>query len=76
MPVGVDDRGHPVAGAELLQHVRDVSLDRGLADVEPPRDFGIAEGLSDEFQNLALALGQLRGQRIRRGRRRSLEQSR
>ncbi len=55
MPVGVDHRGDPVTGAELLQHVRDVRLHGRLAEVELGGDLGIGEAARDRVEDLAFA---------------------
>ena len=42
-----DDRLHAVAEAELLEDVRDVRLDGGLADVELLADLGVGQAAGD-----------------------------
>ena len=48
----------PVADADLLQHVRDVTLDRLARKEELLRDLGIACPVGDQADDLALALRQ------------------
>ena len=59
------DRLDAVAQAELLQHVRDVRLDRRLADEQRLADLGVRPALGDQREDLPLPLGQL-GEPLRR----------
>src|SRR5207342_135865 len=52
-----------VGQPELLEDRLDVPLDRARAEVEPLGDGAIGAALSDERENVALALGQLVEQR-------------
>src|SRR5204863_9664394 len=47
-----------VADADLLQHVRDVALDRFPGEEELPRDLGIASAFRDQLCDRALPVGQ------------------
>ena len=57
--VGEHDCLDSVAEAELLENVRDVRLDRRLADVEVFRNLPVREAAGDEAKDLSLALAQV-----------------
>ena len=70
--VGVDDRLHPVAQAELHEHPPDVGLHRRLADEQLRADLGVVAAAPDQLEDLLLAGRQTvepGGGRRRRGRR-------
>src|SRR6266550_2500352 len=48
-----------VAEVELLEDVRDVCLDGGVADVELSADLGVREAAGDQAEHVELALCQL-----------------
>jgi hypothetical protein len=50
---------HAVAEVELLEDVRDVRLDGGVADVELLRYLRVREPVRDQAKDLLLARGQL-----------------
>src|SRR4051794_34250843 len=52
--VGENHGLHAISQAELGQHVRDVRLDRVLAEHEPGGDLGVREPLGDEAQDVEL----------------------
>src|SRR4051794_16389072 len=58
--VGVDDRLHAVAQAELAEQVGDMALDGCLGDDEHFGDLAVRQSSGEHAQDLALALGQLR----------------
>src|SRR4029077_18145687 len=53
------DRLDAVAEFELLEDMRDVRLDGGVADVELAPDLRVREARSDEAEDLPLARGEL-----------------
>jgi hypothetical protein len=57
--VGEHDRLDAVAEVELLEDVRDVGLDRGVADVELLRDLQVGEAVCDQAEDFQFARGQL-----------------
>jgi hypothetical protein len=65
--MGQHDRLDAVAEIQLLQDVRDVGLDRCVADVELLCDLRIRVALRDQPQDLPLAVGQLVEPGRRRG---------
>src|SRR2546430_12880538 len=62
---GVDHRFHARMQVQLLEDVPDVILDGVLGDVELLRDIPVVQALSDELEDLHLALGQARGRHLR-----------
>lgn len=72
VPMREHDGLDAVAGAELLQHVGHVGLDRGLADEQARGDLGVAQGFGDEPQHLGLTVreGFREDEGLHRGRRR------
>ena len=59
--VGVDDRLHPVAQAELHEHPPDVGLHRGLAHDQLGADLGVVAAPADQLEHLLLARSGGRG---------------
>src|SRR5215472_7150883 len=53
-----DHRLHAVAQLQLVEHVGNVGLDRGLADMKSGGDLGVGEASRDLFQDLGFALGE------------------
>ena len=74
--VGEHDRLHAVAQAELLEDVRDVRLDRRLADEELLPDLCVRQARGDEAEDLVLARGELAELLGRRGARDARELAR
>src|SRR5829696_10428330 len=56
---GVDGGLSAVGEVELREDVRDVALNRLLADEEVPGDLGVAEAVGDQAQHLQLPVGEL-----------------
>jgi len=56
--VGHDHGLHAVPKPQLAEDVRDMGLDRGLADMQPPSDLGIRKPAGKFAQHLELTLGE------------------
>ena len=56
--------GRPGRGraAQLVQHLRDVALDRGFGQVQPGRDLRVGQALTEAGRHLGLAAGERGGQ--------------
>src|SRR5512132_546675 len=57
--IGEHDRLDTVTEVELLEDVRHVRLDRGLADVQLPRDLGVREAPGDQAKDISFALAEI-----------------
>src|SRR6185312_7976044 len=57
--VGEHDRLDAVTQAQLLEDVRDVRLDRGVADVELLADLRVGQAARDQAQHVQFTIGQL-----------------
>jgi hypothetical protein len=55
--IGEYDCLDAVAEVQLLEDVRDVRLDGGVADVELFRDLGVGQAVRDQAEDLLLARG-------------------
>jgi hypothetical protein len=51
-----------VGAAQLVQHPRDVALDRDFGQVQPGRDLRVGQALTEAGQHLGLAVGERPGQ--------------
>src|SRR5947209_20423403 len=56
--VSEDHRLHAIPQLELVEHVRDMGLHRGLSDVKARSNFGVAEAARHLTEDVELALSQ------------------